>query len=87
MRWPSVQRDTQPPVAGLGRAWGRGLEEPCPGLDGTQDLPAGQALQQRPAIKYSSGLQDWEPGSPWPCVKTTLVSVVACRWRKTSNDY
>lgn len=82
----SAKRHTAPHCS-LGRAWGCGLEEPCPGLDGTQDLPAGQALQQRPTIQYSPGLQDWGPGGPWPSLETTLVSVVACRWRKTASFY
>lgn len=82
----SAKRHTAPhcrPGEGLGMWAGRTL----PGLDGTQDLPAGQALQQRSAIQYSLGLQDWGPGGPWPSLETTLVSVVACRWRKTTSFY
>ena len=84
MRWLSVQRDTQPPIAGLVGPGDVGWKNPAgtgrdPGLTSWAGLAA--------AAQYSLGLQDWGPGGPWPCVETTLVLVVACRCKKTTSFY
>lgn len=83
MLWPSVQRDTPAPIAGLGTGCGLQQKDPAgTGQDRTYRL--GRLYSSGPLSSIPWGW-DWGPGGPWPSLETTLVSVVACRWRKTTS--